>query len=320
MAPTLLPVYRVHCRGKTAGLVAEHMLTEIPGKRDIHAKRDRPGNAFTLPTYPARAGLVSQQHHSTMLQVKQRSNLAHELQEQRYAKALKGLEDGTYKTLGKAAVSNELSKSSLGHRRNGRRSHQEARQDEQIFCPAAEKAVVKVGPEVRQLWILTKGRYFGGLGSSSSIGKGSVHVFSWYDHITAENKDACWAVSLKGWTDSKIGYGWLINVYDPISKVRCPLPHLRVHGDSGGHHNAQAQKLREALKKIPPRKEGRRQMRDSTNLAGVMAGGAIKRIEERDQKDQEKAAQKAAKGASRTRKVVVSANGQFAAPQELAGP
>ena len=36
-----------------------------------------------------------------------------------------------------------LSKSSLGHRRNGRRSRPEAHQDEQTFSPAAEKAVVK---------------------------------------------------------------------------------------------------------------------------------------------------------------------------------
>ena len=82
--------------------------------------------------------------------------------------------------------------------------------------------------------------------------------------------------------------------------------------------NAQAQKLREVLKEIPPGKKDRRQMKDSTNLAGVMTGGAIMRtMEERDQKDQEIAAQKAAKGASRTRKV---ANGQFAAPQALEGP
>ena len=78
-----------------------------------------------------------------MPRVKERSNLAHEIQEQRYAKALNGLEDGTYKTLGEAAVSNQLSKSSLGHWRNGWRSRQEAHQDEQIFSPAAEKAIVK---------------------------------------------------------------------------------------------------------------------------------------------------------------------------------
>lgn len=66
------------------------------------------------PFYPAQAELRSQQHHSTMLRVKERSNLAHEIQEQRYAKALEGLENGTNKTLGEAAVSNQLSKSKLG--------------------------------------------------------------------------------------------------------------------------------------------------------------------------------------------------------------
>ena len=45
--------------------------------------------------------------------------------------------------------------------------------------------------------------------------------FSWYKHVTAENRDAHWAVSPKGWTDSKIGYNWLTNVYDPISKAHC---------------------------------------------------------------------------------------------------
>ena len=29
------------------------------------------------------------------------------------------------------------------------------------------------------------------------IGKGSVHVFSWYKHVTEEDKDAHWAVSPK---------------------------------------------------------------------------------------------------------------------------
>ena len=95
--------------------------------------------------------MLSQQHHSTVPRVKERSNLAQEVREQRYAKALKGLEDGTYKTLSEVVVPNKLSKSSLGHRRNGRRSRQEAHRDEQTFSPAAEKAVVK--------WILNLNDY-----------------------------------------------------------------------------------------------------------------------------------------------------------------
>ena len=54
------------------------------------------------------------------------------------------------------------------------------------------------------------------------IGKGSTHIFDWYKHVKPEDKEARWAVSPKGWTDSKIGYGWLTNVYDPISKACCP--------------------------------------------------------------------------------------------------
>ena len=64
---------------------------------------------------------------------------------QRYAKALKGLEDGTYKSLASAAQVNDLiiSKSSLGHRKNGRQPREEAHQEQQIFSPEAEKAMAK---------------------------------------------------------------------------------------------------------------------------------------------------------------------------------
>ena len=54
------------------------------------------------------------------------------------------------------------------------------------------------------------------------IGKGSTHIFDWYKHVEEEDKNARWAVSPKGWTDSRIGYDWLTNVYDPISKEHCP--------------------------------------------------------------------------------------------------
>ena len=308
-----------------------------------------------------------------MPRVKERSNLAHEIQEQRYAKGLKGLEDGTYKTLSEAAVSNQLSKSSLGHRRIGRRSRQEAHQDEQIFSPVAEKAIVKwilklddygfsprvdilmglvknlakeeaarqvpvrnfaVGKKPAQSNLIGKnwvtcflnchpnlavkfaGRidrqcahagnpyvinthfielgkiirsgqfsprtitnidgkgFLVGLsprtrvitrrgkknphvkqdGKRDSItaleavsadgfvfppyliSKGSIHVFSLYKHVTAENRDARWAVSLKGWTDSKIGYDWLTNVYDPISKAHCE-PRLLILDGHVSHIN-----------------------------------------------------------------------------------
>ena len=43
----------------------------------------------------------------------------------------------------KAAQAHDLRKSSLGHRRNGRRSRQVAHHDQQIFTPAAEKAIVR---------------------------------------------------------------------------------------------------------------------------------------------------------------------------------
>ena len=71
--------------------------------------------------------------------------------EKRYELALKGLEDGTYDTLAKAAQAHDLRKSSLGHRRNGRHSRQVAHHDQQIFTPTAEKAIVR--------WILKPDDY-----------------------------------------------------------------------------------------------------------------------------------------------------------------
>jgi hypothetical protein len=81
--------------------------------------------------------------------------------------------------------------------------------------------------------------------------------------------------------------------------------------------NAQAQKLRDTLKEIgPPGKKDRRQMKDPSNLAGVMTGGLImKTMEERDRKDQEKAAQKASK---QTAKVARKAAAKEAADRRIA--
>ena len=55
-------------------------------------------------------------------------------------------------------------------------------------------------------------------------GNGRTRVFGWYKHVEVEDKEARWAVSSKGWTDSKIGYDRLrlTSVYDPVSKARCP--------------------------------------------------------------------------------------------------
>ena len=78
-----------------------------------------------------------------MSRVKERSNIPKLTLEQRYSKALKGLEDGTYKPLASAAQANDLSRSSLGHRKNGRQPRREAHHEQQIFSPAAEKAIVK---------------------------------------------------------------------------------------------------------------------------------------------------------------------------------
>ena len=85
--------------------------------------------------------------------------------------------------------------------------------------------------------------------------------------------------------------------------------------------NAQVQKLREALKEIPPGKKDCRQMSVLPD-SGVMAGGAIMRsMEERDWKDREKAVQKVAKGVARTwtwtRKVALA---REATNHQLEGP
>ena len=54
-----------------------------------------------------------------MPKVKDRSALTKSDLEKRYGLALKGLEDGTYDALVKAAQAHDLQKSSLGHHRNG---------------------------------------------------------------------------------------------------------------------------------------------------------------------------------------------------------
>ena len=78
-----------------------------------------------------------------MPQVKERSNIPNITLEQRYSKALKGLEDGTYKSLASAAQANDLSKSGLGHRKNGRQPWWEAHHEQQIFSAVVKKAIVK---------------------------------------------------------------------------------------------------------------------------------------------------------------------------------
>ena len=32
------------------------------------------------------------------------------------------------------------------------------------------------------------------------VGKGSTHIFDWYNHVEAEDREARWAVSPKAWT------------------------------------------------------------------------------------------------------------------------
>ena len=62
--------------------------------------------------------------------------------EERFAKSLKALEDGTFSSIGEAATAFNLPKSSLAHRRNGRQNRHKAHEVDQIFFPAAEKAIV----------------------------------------------------------------------------------------------------------------------------------------------------------------------------------
>ena len=84
--------------------------------------------------------------------------------------------------------------------------------------------------------------------------------------------------------------------------------------------DAQAQKLCETLKKVPPGKKDRRQMKDASNLAGAMSGGGIMRaMEERDRKDQEKAASQASKQAAKVARQIATkeaADSQLATAQQ----
>jgi len=71
------------------------------------------------------------------------SNIPKFTLEQCYEAALKGLDTGVFSSLQEAADAYGLPKSSLGHRKNGRQTRDIAHQDQQIFTPAAEKAIVK---------------------------------------------------------------------------------------------------------------------------------------------------------------------------------
>jgi len=52
------------------------------------------------------------------------------------------------------------------------------------------------------------------------IEKGKKHHIGWYQNVNAEDEEAFFAVSPKGWTDDKLALWWLVNVYDPYSKQR----------------------------------------------------------------------------------------------------
>ena len=84
--------------------------------------------------------------------------------------------------------------------------------------------------------------------------------------------------------------------------------------------DAQAQKLYETLKKVPPGKKDHCQLKHASNLAGAMSGGGIIRaIEERDRKDQEKAALQASKQAAKVARQIATkeaADSQLATPQQ----
>jgi len=47
------------------------------------------------------------------------------------------------------------------------------------------------------------------------IGKGKKHHIGWYQNVNAEDEEAFFAVSPKGWTDDELALWWLVNVYDP---------------------------------------------------------------------------------------------------------
>ena len=78
----------------------------------------------------------------TMPKVRQRTNIPTLAPGERYAALLKGLEDLTFSSIEKAAEAYGLLRSSLGHCKNGCHNRQEAHQEQQIFTPAAEKAMV----------------------------------------------------------------------------------------------------------------------------------------------------------------------------------
>jgi len=53
------------------------------------------------------------------------------------------------------------------------------------------------------------------------ITNGAVQCFNWYKNVHAEDQNARFAVSKKGWTDNTMAMHLLTEIYDPISRVHC---------------------------------------------------------------------------------------------------
>jgi len=75
--------------------------------------------------------------------MKEQSNIPVLILEQQYVRALQGCNDGTFKSFQNAAEAYNLSKSSLGHQKNGHCSGQLPHHREQICSPAIERAIVR---------------------------------------------------------------------------------------------------------------------------------------------------------------------------------
>ena len=98
-----------------------------------------------------------------MPRIKERSNRILLDREARIEKAIKAYRDNKFTSIGEAAIAFDLPKSTLGHRLQGRENRQKAHEDQQLFTPAAEKAIVQwilklddygFPPRIDRLWSL----------------------------------------------------------------------------------------------------------------------------------------------------------------------
>jgi len=90
-----------------------------------------------------------------------------------------------------------------------------------VTCKGRKNTLVKLDGKQEFISALQTVSADGFIFPSFLIAKRAVQCFDWYKNIHAEDKDACFAVSKKGWTDNPMAMHCVKEVYDPISRICC---------------------------------------------------------------------------------------------------